>query len=87
MGASVAGVMFLLTKDLIRLVIPAFILATPIAYLAMERWLDGFAFSTQIGVMTFVLTLIGSILIAAVTIGYQAGRAAAANPVHSLRYE
>lgn len=87
MGASVPGVVFLLTKDLTRLVIPAFILAAPLAYFVMQRWLDSFAYSTNISLMTFVLTFIAALVIAGITVGFQALRAAVANPVESLRYE
>jgi len=85
MGASVPGVAYLLTRDLVRLVIPAFIIAAPLAYFAMRSWLNGFAYSVGMSISTFAIALIASLVIAAATVGFQATRAALENPVKALR--
>ena len=85
LGASVASVTLLMAKDFIRLVLIAVIIATPIAWYAMHSWLEGFNYRIHIGVWVFVMAAALSVLIAIVTVGYQAIRAALANPVRSLR--
>ena len=77
----------LIAKDFIRLIVVAFILAVPLAYLAVQQWLQGFAFRTEIAPGVFLLVGILTVLIAVVTISYQAIRAARRNPVEALRYE
>jgi len=85
LGASVASVTLLMARDFIRLVLIAVITATPIAWYAMHSWLEEFNYRIQIGVWVFVAAAGLSILIAVVTVGYQAVTAALANPVKSLR--
>lgn len=87
MGASVGGIIVLLSKDFLRLVAIAFVAAVPITYIIMNNWLDTFAYHIDIGVGTFVLAGVLAILIALVTVSYQAIRAALINPVRALRYE
>ncbi len=87
MGATVPGVAYLLTRDLARLVVPAFIIAAPLSYYLMQEWLNSFAYSTSIGIGIFVVTFVSAISIASLTVGYKAVKAASANPVDSLRYE
>lgn len=87
LGASVPGVVLLLSKDFARLVLLALIVAAPIAYLSMNRWLDNFAYHTEVGVGTFVLAGVLALLIAVLTVSYQAIKAALANPIKALRYE
>ncbi len=87
LGASVASIVFQLTKQFTRLVLFANLLAWPLAYYGMKNWLDGFAYATDISVMSFLLAGILALVIAVVTISYQAIRAAMANPVHALKYE
>ena len=70
-----------------KLVGLAFIVAAPLAYFAMERWLLGFAYRIEIGPGIFLLTGGLVLLIAVLTVSYQAVRAALADPVKSLRYE
>ncbi len=87
LGASVGGIVALLTKDFARLVLIAFVVAIPLAYFAAQRWLDGFAYHTDLTAGIFLLAG-GLILgIAVLTISYQALRAALTDPVKSLRYE
>lgn len=87
MGASVYGIVFLLTREFARLVLIAFVLATPLAYLVMSRWLEDFAYRIEIGPDLFLLAGSLAVLIALLTVSYQAVRAAMADPVKSLRYE
>ncbi|MCH8122086.1 MAG: ABC transporter permease [Bacteroidetes bacterium] len=87
MGASVPGIAYLLTRDLVRLVIPAFIIATPLAYFAMRSWLNDFAYSTEMSIATFAAVFTASLVIATATVGIQAARAALENPIKALRNE
>jgi len=87
MGASVAGLVLLLSRDFLKLVLVAFVLAMPVAYFAMERWLEDFAYRTTIGAGLFLIGAALLLLIALLTVSYQAVKAALADPVRSLRYE
>jgi putative ABC transport system permease protein len=87
LGASVAHIMYLFSKEFTILIGLAFIIAAPLAYYFMHRWLEGFAFRIQIGAGVFLLAVVGSVFIAWLTVGYQAFKAAVANPVKSLRTE
>ncbi len=87
MGASVAQITMLLSKDFLSLVLIAFIIASPIAWFAMHRWLQGFAYKITIEWWVFALAGMLAILIALITISFQAIKAAIANPVKSLRTE
>jgi putative ABC transport system permease protein len=87
LGATVSNIVMLLSREFIKWVLIANIIAWPIAYLAMNRWLQNFAYRINIGIGTFVLAALLALLIALLTVGYQAVRAARANPVDSLRYE
>ena len=87
LGASVAGIFTLLSKDFLKLVALAFLIAAPLAYVAMQRWLEGFAYRIEIGPGLFVLTGALVLLIALATVSYQSIKAALADPVKSLRYE
>ena len=87
LGASVSGIIYLLSKDFLKLVIIANIIAWPIAYYAMNQWLQGFAYRINLGISTFILSGLIALLIAILTVSYQAIKAARANPVEALRYE
>lgn len=87
LGASVAGLVVLLSKDFVKLVTVAFILAVPLAYTAMSQWLDKFAYRVDLTSGVFLLAGIAALTIAVGTVSYQAIKAAFANPVDSLRYE
>ena len=87
-GASVAGIVLLLSKDFFRLILLAFVVAAPIAYLAMNRWLlETFAYQIEISWPVFLIAGLAALGIALLSVSYQAIRAALANPVESLRYE
>jgi ABC-type antimicrobial peptide transport system permease subunit len=87
LGASVSGIVELLSKDFLKLVIIAIVVATPVAWLAINKWLDGFAYRTNISWWVFATAGILALLIALITISFQAIKAALANPVKSLRSE
>jgi putative ABC transport system permease protein len=87
LGASVPGVVALISKDFLKIVGIANIVAWPMAYFVMKRWLQGFAYRTSIELGVFILTGFLALAIALITVSYQAIRAALANPVDSLRYE
>jgi ABC-type antimicrobial peptide transport system permease subunit len=87
LGASVSGIARLLSIDFIRLVLVAFVIAAPIAGYAMNRWLLGYEYRVTIGWAVFVLAGVLAVVIAVLTVSFQAIRAATANPVRSLRSE
>ena len=87
LGASVQGLVALLSKDFLRLVLIAVIIASPLAWYVMNKWLQNFAYQTSIGWQVFALTTLIAVVIAFVTISFQAIKAAIINPVKSLRTE
>lgn len=87
LGASVTSIVGLLSKEFLKLVIIAIIIASPVAWWAMNKWLQDFAYRTGIGWMVFVITAMIALVIALLTISFQAIRAAIASPVKSLRTE
>ena len=87
MGASVASIVFLFSKEFSILITVAFIIATPVAYYFMYRWLQDFAFRIDLGIGIFLVTILASLAISWMTVGYKAIRSAVANPVKSLRTE
>jgi putative ABC transport system permease protein len=87
LGASVGGLVALLSKDFLGLVLLAFLLAVPVAYFAMTRWLEDFAYRIDLGPGVFLAAGVLALGIALATVTYQAVRAALADPVKSLRYE
>lgn len=87
LGASVQGVVFLLSKDFVKLVLIALVIASPVAWYFMHQWLQDFAYRVDMGWWVFILAGVAAIVIALVTVSFQAIRAAIANPVNSLRTE
>jgi putative ABC transport system permease protein len=87
LGASLADIVLLFSKEFVGLILIAFVVASPIAYFAMHSWLQNFAYQVSINAGIFVIAIIASFLIAGSTIVYQAVRAGVANPVKSLRTE
>ena len=87
LGASVSGIVVLLSKDFVTLVGWAFVVATPVAYLAMNRWLAGFPYHVEISWRIFLVAGLAALVIAVLTVSYQSIRAALADPVKALRYE
>lgn len=87
LGASVTGIIKLLSKEFTKLVVAANLIAWPLAYYFMTRWLQGFAYRTAIGIWIFILAGAIALAVALVTVGAHAIKAATANPVESLHYE
>jgi len=87
LGSSIAGIVLLLAKDLLQLVVIAFVIATPIAWITMNRWLQDFAYRTMLHWWVFAIAGVLAVLIALITVSAKAIKAAAANPVKSLRTE
>ncbi|MEM1134611.1 MAG: ABC transporter permease [Bacteroidota bacterium] len=87
LGASIKNILVLLTKDFLGLVVLAFLFAIPIAWYAMDQWLQDFTYKISIEWWVFALAGCMALLIANLTIGYQAIKAALVNPVKSLRSE
>ncbi|MEM6782153.1 MAG: ABC transporter permease [Bacteroidota bacterium] len=87
LGASVGGILLLLTKDFVRLVVIGAVVATPVVWWLMERWLDGYAFRIDVGPGAFLLATALTLAVALATVSVQSLRAAQADPVRSLRYD
>ncbi len=87
MGAGVASILGMMSKEFIYLVSISFIISVPIAYLAMQQWLQEFTYRTEIGIGVFVAAGLGTLVIALMTVSWQSLRAALMNPVESLRSE
>ena len=87
LGATVPRLALLLSKEFIRLVVVAFVVAVPVAYLLLDRWLQDFAYRIEISWSIFLLAGSLSLAIALLTVSYQSIKAAATNPVKTLRYE
>jgi putative ABC transport system permease protein len=87
LGASVSNIVALLSKDFIMLVVIAIVIAAPLAYFIMHRWLQDFAYRTNISLLIFIAAGLLAVMIALATISFQAIKAAIANPVKSLRTE
>jgi putative ABC transport system permease protein len=86
-GATVPSIVALLSKDFLKLVGLAFMVAVPVTYVGLDRWLTQFAARTELGVGLFLLAGLGMALLAVATVGTQAARAALVNPAHVLRSE
>ena len=87
LGATTPGIVQLLSKDFLKLVVIALVIASPLAYYFMEQWLQNFAY--RIGISWWVFALAGglALLIAFITVGLQSIKAALANPVNALKNE
>ena len=87
LGSTSSKIVILLSKDFARLVGFAFVIATPLAYFAMTRWLQNFAFRSPVHVWIFLLAGLAAVLIAQLTISFQALKAANTDPANALRFE
>jgi len=87
LGASVSNVLLLLSKDTLKLMLIAVVVAIPIAYYAMSEWLKNYAYRIDISIMIVVGASLIAMLVAVITVAWQSYRTAVANPVKSLRYE
>jgi putative ABC transport system permease protein len=86
-GAKIMEVLVMLNKDFVKWVAIAFVIATPIAYYAMNKWLENFAYKTNLSWWVFALAGVLALGIALLTVSWQSWKAATRNPVEALRYE
>ncbi len=86
-GAKVSEILAMLNKDFVKWVVVAFVIATPVAYYAMHKWLESFAYKTTLSWWVFALAGLLALGIALLTVSWQSWRAATRNPVEALRYE
>jgi putative ABC transport system permease protein len=87
LGATVFSIVGLLSKDFLQLVAISILIASPIAWFAMNKWLQDFAYRDNIGWEVFFVTTLLAFCIAIITVSFQAVKAALSNPVKSLRTE
>jgi putative ABC transport system permease protein len=87
LGASIPGIMAMTAREFLKWILVANLLAWPIAYFVMSKWLQDFAYKVSIGPLVFLLSACLTLLIAVLTVSYHSLKAALANPVDSLRYE
>jgi putative ABC transport system permease protein len=86
-GATISEILILLNRDFIILVLIAYLIAVPVAWYAMQKWLENFAYRTGLSWWIFVLAGMLALIIALATVSWQSWRAATRNPVEALRYE
>ena len=87
LGADIYKIIFLLSKDFTKWVLIANIIAWPVAYYAISKWLDDFAYKTEMGIWIYILAAVAALIVSIVTISSQSIKAANTNPVKTLRYE
>ena len=87
LGASVPGIVMLLSKEFTLLIGVAFVVAVPVAYFAMAQWLDKFVYHVEISWGIFLFAGLAALVISWLTVSYQSIRAALTDPVKALRYE
>jgi putative ABC transport system permease protein len=87
LGASVKGIVYSLTKGFSKWVLVGNLIAWPLAYFVMNRWLQSFAYQIEMEIWVFLISAFAALLIAVITVSYQSIKAAIANPVDCLRYE
>ena len=87
LGASVTGIVSMLSKDFLKLVFISILIASPLSWWLMNKWLQDFAYKINIGLWIFLLAGAIALLIALLTVSFQAIKAAVVNPVKSLRTE
>jgi putative ABC transport system permease protein len=87
LGASVKDISFILSKDFLKLIIIAFCIASPVAWMLMNKWLQDFAYRTTISWWVFAVAIVTALVVTCIAVGFQTIKAAVANPVKSLRTE
>lgn len=85
MGASVSNILFMMSKDFLKLVLIGMLVASPVAYYAMTKWLQGFAYSVGFGWLVFIYAAGVALVVAFATVSYHSLKAATTNPVNSLK--
>jgi len=86
-GARVAEILLLLNRDFIRWIVISIVLATPVTWYVLHKWLSNFAYKTELSWWVFALSGIGALTVAVFTVSFQSWKAATRNPVEALRYE
>jgi putative ABC transport system permease protein len=86
-GASIPNVILLLVREFTKWVLLAVVVAWPVGYFLMDKWLQNFSYRIDLGMGTFILAALLALVIAIATVSYQAVKTALTNPVNSLRYE
>lgn len=87
LGSSEFGIIYLLSTDFTKLIFTSLIIALPVSYYLIKNWLDGFAYRIDLSPWYFVIAGLSTLIIAWLTVGIQAMKAASANPIESLHYE
>lgn len=87
MGATISDIVTKFSFQFIKLILIANIIAWPVAYFAMNEWLSAYAYKIEIGFSTFIISSVTAILVALLTVGFQAIKASLLNPVDSIKYE
>ena len=87
LGASVPNIVGMLSRDFVKLVMIAFVIAIPLGYYGMDKWLQNFAYRIELGYAVFIIAGLLSFLIAWCTVGFESLKAAMGNPVKALRNE
>jgi len=87
LGASIPEIVILLSREFTKWIIIAIIIAWPVGLYIMQKWLQNYAYRINLGIWIFILSGIATLTIALLTVGYQAFKAARANPVEALKYE
>jgi ABC-type antimicrobial peptide transport system permease subunit len=87
LGASIKDISFILSKDFLKLIIVAFFIAAPVAWILMNKWLQEFAYRTAISWWVFAAAVLSALVVTCIAVGFQTIKAALANPVKSLRTE
>ena len=87
LGASVPGILMLLSKEIIVLIVTANLIAWPIAWYFMDQWLNGFAYHIDMNVIAYILSALACVVVALITVSSQTIKAAMTNPANTLRYE
>jgi ABC-type antimicrobial peptide transport system permease subunit len=87
LGASIKDISLILSKDFLRLIILAFLIASPLAALLMNKWLEDFAYRTQISWWVYAVAVFSALFVTCIAVGFQTIKAAVANPIKSLRTE
>ena len=87
LGASVENIVFLFSKEYLKLMVIGFLVAAPTVWFIMSKWLENFEYKVSIGPLVYILGFSLTLVIAILTVGYRSFKAAIVNPIQSLRYE